>query len=114
MRTLGRALLVATLASATGCGTIGSMAAGVGPGPYYGTVIDLMVIDGQTFLPWIDRSVGRWLSAFDLPFSAVADTALLPITIPWFFLDDHEPEARPSPPAPPGPPGQPGSETKPG
>lgn len=72
---LAVALLAITIACAPGCGTT-MMTTGGDWKPYGGTDMDLWVIQSP-----ISSGVERLGAALDVPFSLVADAALLPFTM---------------------------------
>ncbi len=103
------ALVIAVLAH-TGCGTIASrtMPGYDGPWIYSGTVMDVAAVFGGASEGG-EGSIAALL-IFDVPFSLVADTLLLPLTIYEQITGRRNPEepetgpvgAHPGPPSPPG------------
>src|SRR6266702_6993782 len=100
MRTLKALILCTLLISGSGCSTARTLSEGC-PWErkvYSGTYEDLAVFRpvGEESAGWYRALVGPVLF-FDLPFSFVADTALLPVTVPWAIvnsLNEIPPEDR--------------------
>ena len=70
-----------------GCGTIGDGERGWGPRPYGGVQYDLGDQRGCVRVPF-------WIAIWDVPFSLVLDTLILPYTIFCEPQLDTQPEAR--------------------
>jgi len=90
--------ILATLSTLGGCATYGSLGGADGAKVYGGTRLDATIIaDGLAPAPEIakssevERPVWVWAACcglVDLPFSVLADTALLPITVPLAFREN--------------------------
>ena len=70
-----------------GCGTLTTLK---DPCPYIGTRYDYNMVVGNFYDGVGFKHMTRPLYFIDWPLSVVADTALLPINIPRYYLSDDE------------------------
>ena len=70
-----------------GCGTLTTLK---DPCPYIGTRYDYNMVAGNFYDGVGFKHITRPLYFIDWPLSVVADTALLPINIPRYYLSDDE------------------------
>jgi len=86
---LGGVLMLAIASSgcASAAGSVASIARSGRPLPYVGTRLDAGVATSQE--PTASSLPIRVLAAIDLPLSFAADTASLPVTLPWWAIHRH-------------------------
>ena len=85
-----KGLVIAALLLVPGC-VIGSPLAAVGGKPYGMTSDDVQAIRGERDAFWSHAPI---LAGLDLPFAAVLDTALLPLALVMWAIDEDPDEER--------------------
>jgi uncharacterized protein YceK len=100
MRTINTIILLILFTSSSGCSTVNTLSEGCpwAQKVYSGTYMDTVIFRpvGEEGAGWY-RALAGPILFFDLPFSFIADTALLPVTIPWAIVDsmnEVQPEER--------------------